>query len=407
MKKIISLILAVLTIAAMLSAAVIPAFAENLSGDEYLEQALKAKEDGQPEIEIVKFCEQALFAYKNETKTGDEWKTIIKKFRSLGLNDSDLTDFYKKGAAAYCEIAKAMTDDDFAILYYEKAQALAAKSGDTDLSEEIDEALSALNEKHQGNDFPHKVLAKAAEEEVEEAILASSDLLMLVLEKANEIGNFYADPLSYIVLYYELGADYLALHGLNMHAFYVYMLTLSYKYSEELASGESVKSMNDPIYTKFLECGKEAVEGALTNGDPDSAAYDAGVICNTVGSACELFMNDMETADEYYRWEAKIYVDEAEKVLNDGNWRGAVAYYDQAVFSYRNYVKDEEAAAECEARIESIRAEHDPKYSTVNPSGSTLSDGSLAIIVGVACSVVFGVLGFVLGSKKKKNAEEK
>ncbi len=36
------------------------------------------------------------------------------------------------------------------------------------------------------------------------------------------------------------------------------------------------------------------------------------------------------------------------------------------------------------------------------PTGSTLSEGNLTIIVGIAAAVVFGLGGFILGTKKKK-----
>ncbi len=62
-------------------------------------------------------------------------------------------------------------------------------------------------------------------------------------------------------------------------------------------------------------------------------------------------------------------------------------------------VCDKEMTAETETTPETT-PETEP------PTASTLSEGSLTIIVGVAAAVVFGLGGFFLGRKKKKNTVE-
>lgn len=39
---------------------------------------------------------------------------------------------------------------------------------------------------------------------------------------------------------------------------------------------------------------------------------------------------------------------------------------------------------------------------SVSVTGSTLSDGNITIIVGIACAAVFGIGGYILGNKNKK-----
>ena len=56
---------------------------------------------------------------------------------------------------------------------------------------------------------------------------------------------------------------------------------------------------------------------------------------------------------------------------------------------------------------EAIRNRAAQDYPDLVPTGSTLSEGSLTIIVGIAAAVVFGLGGFILGKaagKKKKPA---
>ena len=54
-----------------------------------------------------------------------------------------------------------------------------------------------------------------------------------------------------------------------------------------------------------------------------------------------------------------------------------------------------------------VRAMAENDYPNLSPTGSTLSEGSLTIIVGIAAAVVFGLGGFFVGKaagKKKKPA---
>ena len=114
-------------------------------------------------------------------------------------------------------------------------------------------------------------------------------------------------------------------------------------------------------------------------------------------------------------------MNEAARCESDGQYGDAAIAYMTAAIQYESaddyasatdaYVK----AGECFIKSGDFSAAGDSFYYAAqaawkkakNPTGSTLSEGSLTIIVGIAAAVVFGLGGFFIGKavgKKKKPA---
>ena len=130
--------------------------------------------------------------------------------------------------------------------------------------------------------------------------------------------------------------------------------------AEEYANnGQDEDAAN--AYTKAGECYEKANVFYMA-GD---AFYKAGARYNDAGD---------------YASSAYAYMKAGECYLKDGNFFDAGTCFSNAAQAAQRKANDS--------------------------TGSVLSEGSLTIIVGIAAAVVFGLGGFILGTKKKKKNEE-
>ena len=148
--------------------------------------------------------------------------------------------------------------------------------------------------------------------------------------------------------------------------------------------------------------------------DPDSAAEVYLYIGNMFTEVANLYWgagNSVAAADAFMK--------AGEGYEKAGEFSSAANAFIYAASMY-NYAEDDASAAEayiksgkCYEKANDLSnaksafdlaalAAQDKADKLGRSTGSTLSEGSLTIIVGVAAAVVFGLGGFILGTKKKK-----
>ena len=216
---------------------------------------------------------------------------------------------------------------------------------------------------------------------------------------STEIVNEGLDPsedFTAYISYFEAAGEHLMLHDQSFCAFmmyyYAYLISYSFvPYSEN----------TDILLNKLLDCAEPAVSQMMEEDDPEMAAE----VYDTLGSLYSRFMDDQETAGEYYANAAEFMVEAAEKALADGNLALAIDMYETASAVYACKLHDDESSEKWHAEAEKISIAIFEAGGTTGGTASTLSEGSLAIVCSVAAFAVgMAVMFFIMKKKKTSNS---
>lgn len=110
--------------------------------------------------------------------------------------------------------------------------------------------------------------------------------------------------------------------------------------------------------------------------------------------------------------EAEQYVSDAEKALNRSEYTNAGDYFRWAAMRYEFYKRYTEAYMYFDKAGKAFEKANDmdaaemcyysrDQYKNYANTSSIFSGGSLTIVVGLASAMIFGLLGFLLGRKKR------
>lgn len=335
-----------------------------MSGDDYLDAAEKMAAHGVPKSELGDIYEKALAAYQSGTLSGNEWIAAANRLESAGFAADKLTGIYEKAARTLLAEAKAQEDKSKALLFLQKANSLAGKHGNTELSSEIQSILESMLENFEAYQNA-SVILEAARENSEDYDQFASEFYQILLELFPNLmsSDFSQEDRIRVADTLVLAGDLCANEGLYFHAYILYPNAITYcSYNESgncFVLNDETKQVLDKISNLLENTPAQVI---------DTYGATAGMgMASTVLSFCITVLSDYDLALE---WAEKF--DAAQ-----------IPSYEYGM-TWQNFVNM------AKAQVESENLE----------TGSTISEGSLVIVVGIAAAAAGFLAAMFLFRKK-------
>ena len=348
---------------------------EELSGDDYFTAVKALAEQGVPESELADVYKKMIDTYLADTLSGSDLSAVIDKLQKAGIM-ANYEPLYAGAAKAYfAESTSAETLGEKLVLCM-KARDFALKQSDTGLIDEIQAALSALQEENEEFEIANVILEAAKKDSAAlkqfvddlDDILNDNFAEMFDDQISREMGfKMTPEYLFRCVNTLTLAGDLCRSEGLYWHTVYVYCVAVESSSVYLEAEGyEALRGLYDEITNSILAIVEDAVEYALDLGETNVAK----MALETVIELCVEFTRDFDTALELAAVYDSYFPPEGEEdsMVNQ-------------IVEYKEYIERHENGNQNTA--------------------STLSEGNLAIITAVA-GVAIGLIGGLIIGKKKK-----